>query len=73
MPMSVWIAVASALALASSLSVWPYASMTAEMVGHGALITAIGIPVVWVTCDFLRKVRNGWRRWSSRPYFGGRV
>src|SRR5262249_3811244 len=71
MPMSVWIAAASALALASSLSLWPYASAAAEMVRHGALIAAIGIPVLRVTCDFLRRVRSGWRRWSSRPYLGG--
>jgi len=48
--------------------IWPYASATAEMVRHGALIAAIGLPVLWVTCDFLRKVRSEWRCWSPRPY-----
>jgi hypothetical protein len=68
MPISVWLAVALALVLALCPHLWPDVSVTAETVRRGALIAAIGLPVLWVTCDFLRKVRSGWRRWSSRPY-----
>jgi hypothetical protein len=68
MPLLVWVAVASALVLALCPFLWPGASLTPEAVRHGAFIAAIGLPVSWVTFDFLRKVRSGWRRWSSRPY-----
>jgi hypothetical protein len=69
MPMSVWIAVASALVLALCRYLWPDVPVTTETVRRGALIAAIGLAVLWVAGDFLRKVRSGWRRWSSRPYF----
>ena len=63
--MSVWIAVASALA---RIPFYLALRIGDRGTRYGALIAAIGFPALWVTCDFLRKLRSGWRRWSNRPY-----